>query len=479
MLFLRNLIHKQWLKWLKHKSIVGILAAIATSLLLLIVWLSPSTAQVLKPFTGTPAPKAAYVDRIVSLVDQDRDRLVTIFKDIHQNAELGFMETRTSAIVAKELETLGYEVKTGIGKTGVVGILRNGDGPKVMFRADMDANAVAEVTGLPYASTKRVERNGEEVPVMHACGHDAHTTWLLGLAKAMVALKSEWKGTLILVGQPDEEGGNGATAMIADGLYTRQGVPVPDYLLALHTAPVTTGLVANAAGTRMAGFDQIDVLFKGVGGHGSSPQFTKDPIVMTAHAITQYQTIVARAIDPQETAVITVGSVQAGKDNNVIPGESLVKINLRWFNPAVRETMIKGIRAINQAIAHSYGMPDNQLPTFTMKGNAPPLVNDKALVDRMNPQLVNLVGQKALLESVPATTGSEDVQLLMTDHKDIKMDFAFVGVADPALVAKAQAAGQLVPFSNHNANFQVDLNAIPFGTKVASVMVMELLANAK
>jgi hippurate hydrolase len=314
---------------------------------------------------------------------------------------------------------------------------------------------------------------------MHACGHDAHTTWLLGLAKNMVALKSEWKGTLILVGQPDEEGGGGAKAMIADGLYTKHGVPVPDYLLAMHTAPGPTGLLANAAGTRMAGFDQIDVVFKGVGGHGSSPQFAKDPIVMTAHAITQYQTIVSRAIDPQETAVITVGSVQAGKDNNVIPGESLVKINLRWFNPAVRETMIKGIRSINAAIARSYGMPENQLPTFTQKGTAPPLVNDKTLVDRLNPQLVNLVGPKALLESLPATTGSEDVQLLVGDNKEIQLDFAFVGVADPALFAKAQAEGKLVPFSNHNANFQVDLNAIPVGAKVASVMAMELLTSTK
>ncbi len=474
--FLHHLIQQSGLKRLGRKSrlLLGVFVSIGL-LCIGIVWVGPSAAQVIKPFSGTPAPKAAYLDRIGTLVDQDRDRLVTIFKDIHQHAELGFMETRTAAIVAKELKALGYEVKTGIGKTGVVGILRNGAGPKVMFRADMDANAVAETTGLPYASTQRVERNGEEVPVMHACGHDAHTVWMLGLAKVMVALKSEWKGTLILVGQPDEEGAFGAAAMVKDGLYTRQGVPVPDYLLALHTAPGPTGLVANAGGTRMAGFDQLDVVFKGVGGHGSSPQFTKDPIVMTAHAITQYQTIVARAIDPQEAAVITVGSVQSGLDNNVIPGESLVKVNLRWFNPAVRETMLKGIRAVNEAIARSYGMPDNQLPTLTMKGGAPPLVNDKELVDRLNPQLVNLVGAVALFESLPATTASEDITLLKGGNDTIKLDFAFVGIADPALVAKAQASGQRVPFSNHNANFQVDLNAIPLGAKVASVMTMELL----
>jgi hippurate hydrolase len=452
------------------------LGAIASILLFATIsLLGQHTAQAQKPFTGKPAPKAAYFDRIGSLVDGDRDRLVTIFQDIHQNPELAFTETRTAAIVAKQLKALGYEVKTGIGKTGVVGILRNGDGPKVMFRADMDANAVGEVTGLPYASKKRVERDGEEVPVMHACGHDAHTTWMLGLAKAMVALKSEWKGTLILVGQPAEEGIMGAKAMVEDGLYTQQKVPVPDYLLALHTAPGPTGLIANVGGTRMAGSDAIDVTFKGIGGHGSSPQFAKDPVVMTAHAITQYQTIVARAIDPQEAAVITVGSVQAGEDNNVIPGESLLKITLRWFNPAVRETMIKGIRSVNEAIARSYGMPKDQLPTLTMKGSTTPLVNDKSLVERLNAQLVNLVGQKGLIVEFPATTGAEDAHLLKGDNKNIQFDYAFVGIAEPALFAKARAEGKMVPFSNHNANFQVDLNAIPFGAKVATLMTMELL----
>jgi amidohydrolase len=476
MLYLRNLIRKQRLK---HGSLVGILVAIAICLSLFLgISLKQETAQAQQTFTGTPAPKPAYFDRMVAAIDSDRDRLVAIFKDIHQNPELGFMEVRTAGIVAKELEALGYEIKTGIGKTGVVGILRNSEGPKVMFRADMDALAVKETTGLPYASTTRIERDGEEVPVMHACGHDAHTTWMLGLAKAMVDLKSEWKGTLILVGQPDEEGIMGAEAMVEDGLYTRHGVPVPDYLLALHTAPGPTGLVANVGGTRMAGSDAIDVMFKGIGGHGSSPQFAKDPVVMAAHAITQYQTIVARAIDPQETAVITVGSVQAGEDNNVIPGESLLKINLRWFHPAVRETMIKGIRSINEAIARSYGMPENQLPTLTMKGSTTPLINDKALVDRLNPQLANLVGQKGLIEDFPATTASEDAHLLKGDNPDIQFDYAFVGIADPTLFAKARAEGKMVPFSNHNANFQVDLNAIPLGAKVASVMVMELLGNA-
>ena len=241
--------------------------------------LGDKKAQAQQTISASPT-RPAYLDSMTQLVDEDSDRLIEIFKDIHQNPELGFQETRTSGIVAKQLRDLGYEVKTGIGKTGVVGILRNGEGPTVMFRADMDANAVLEETGLPYASNVTATENGETVPVMHACGHDAHTTWLIGLAKVMAQMKSEWSGTLILVAQPAEELILGAKAMVDDGLYTRHKVPVPDYLLGVHTAPAPTGYVANAAGTRMAGTDQIDVIFKGIGGHGSNPQFTKPEMII-------------------------------------------------------------------------------------------------------------------------------------------------------------------------------------------------------
>lgn len=438
----------------------------------------PSKAQAQQPFTGAPAERPAYFDRLLSVIDQDGDRLINIFKDIHQNPELAFMETRTAGIVAEELQTLGYEVTTGIGETGVVGILRNGDGPTVMYRADMDALPVEEETGLPYASTKRVvQADGSETPVMHACGHDAHTVWMLGLAKAMAELQSEWNGTLIVVAQPAEEVVKGAKTMVEDGLYTRHAVPVPDYLLGMHSAPGPTGVVASTAGTQTAGSDQIDVVFQGVGGHGSSPQLAKDPILMTAHAITQYQSIVARAIDPQEAAVITVGSVQAGDANNVIPEESLLKLSLRWFKPEVRETMVRGIRSVNESIARAYGMPEDQLPTLTEKSGTTPMVNDAVVIDRINPQLANLVGANKLITDFPGTTGSEDAHLLKGDYETIEFGFVFVGVAEPTLFVQAQAEGKTVPFSNHNPNFRVDLNAIPFGTKVAAVMTIGFLQN--
>jgi hippurate hydrolase len=474
MAFFSNFSLKRWLEqWFPWR-----LGAISGSLLLVIAisLIGLHSAQAQKTFEGTPAAKPAYFDRLMAEVDKDGDRLINIFKDIHQNPELQFNETRTAAIVAKELQVLGYEVKTGIGKTGVVGILRNGDGPKVMFRADMDALPVEETTGLPYASTKRAMLpNGVETLVMHACGHDSHVTWMLGLAKAMVALKSDWKGTLILVGQPAEEGVAGARAMVEDGLYTRQGVPVPDYLLGMHSAPGPTGFIASAPGPRMAGSDPVDIVFKGVGGHGSSPHLAKDPILMATNAIIQYQAIVARAIDPQEAAVITVGSFQAGEANNVIPEEARLKLSLRSFKPEVRETMLKGIASVNNSIARAYGMPEDKLPTMTSKGGSPPLVNDKELIERLNPQLANLVGADKIITDFPGTTGSEDIHQLKGDNKKIQFGFVFVGVADPVVFAKARAEGKTVPFSNHNPNFQVDLKAIPFGTKVASLMTMELM----
>jgi len=414
-----------------------------------------------------------------ALVDQDSERLQEIFKDIHQNPELGFMEVRTAGIVAKELETLGFEVKTGIGKTGVVGILKNGDGPTVMYRADMDANAVEENTGVPYASEVRVKReDGIEVPVAHMCGHDAHVTWMLGIAKAMVALKDDWSGTFIAVAQPAEEPITGAQAMLDDGLYTKHGVPVPDYLLGLHTAPGPVGMVIGAGGTRMAGTDQIDVTFYGKGGHGSRPHETKDPVIMAAAAITQYQMIVSRVVDPQETAVLTVGSVQAGTDNNVIPESALLKLNLRFFSLDVRAQMIEAIKSINNGIANTYKVPEDAMPTMVMKGFSPPLVNDPDLVEKLNRSLIPLVGEKNLVPNFPAVTGSEDFHVLAGENKNVKIAYLLVGIADPVEARKAIQDGRGFPFAAHSPDYKVDLSSIPVGTMVGLTMVLEVMANA-
>ncbi len=410
------------------------------------------------------------------LAKADTDRLVTIFKDIHQNPELGFMEERTAAIVAKELSALGFEVQTGIGKTGVVGILRNGSGPTVMYRADMDANAVEEATGLPYASKVRVRRDdGSEAPVGHMCGHDAHVTWMLGMAKAMVALKEDWAGTMVLIGQPAEEPILGAKAMVDAGLYTTYAVPKPDFFIGIHTAPGPVGVVLSSGGPKMAGCDQLDILFKGVGAHGSLPQMSKDPVLMASLAMVEFQAIVSRTITPGETAVLTVGSIQAGSDNNVIPSTALLKANLRWYSPQVREQMLAGIKAISEGIARTYGMPEDQLPVITMKGGSTPLVNQDELAERMATTLKATIGEKNVVTELPPATGSEDVHLLLGPHTDVPFNYLIVGVADPAVYAAAVKEGKMWPYSAHNPNFVVDLRAIPFGTRVATISMLDLL----
>ncbi len=405
----------------------------------------------------------------------DATRLIAIFKDLHQNPELAFMETRTSGIVAKELTSLGYETITGIGKTGVVGILKNGIGPTVMYRADMDCNAVKETTGLPYESTKTMKKeDGAEVPVMHACGHDAHITWMLGVAKIMANLKSQWKGTLIFVAQPAEEAGLGAKAMVTDKMYEK-GVPMPDYLFGMHTLPIPVGTIYNAINERMAGTDQLDVTFYGVAGHGAHPENTKDPIVMASNAVLQYQTIISRNIAPQDAAVLTVGAFQSGYVNNVIPATAVLKLNLRWFNDKDRNILLEGIKNINEGIAVANNLPKDLYPTIIMKGNAAPVVNDNPMVDKVNTALLTVLAPEKIIREIPAEMISEDFpQLVTSNSKKAAYDFMWVGTANPALVAKAKAAGKQYPFYNHNGNYEVDLAAIPLGVEIGVSALLEL-----
>jgi amidohydrolase len=416
------------------------------------------------------------VERVDTLVDSDAAHLVEVFKDIHRNPELGFEETHTAAIVEKALTDLGFEVTTGIGGTGVAAVLHNGSGPVVMYRADMDALPVEEATGLDYASTVRVERDdGSESPVAHVCGHDAHVAWMLGMAKVLSQTTDAWSGTSVLIGQPAEELIAGAAAMVDKGLY--DVVPKPDYLVAMHTAPVPAGMVAAAGGALMAGTDQIDIVFKGVGGHGSMPQLAKDPVLMAALAIVEFQTIVSRTIAPQETAVLTVGSVQAGSVNNVIPDHALLKVNLRWLYPHVRDQLIDGLRAVSNGIARTYGMPEEQLPVITMRGGCTPLVNDERLTARLAGALGNVIDSGNVVTQLPAVTASEDCHLLKGPYRDVPLSYLFVGVADPQVCAKAFEAGKLFPYSPHSPDYVVDLASIPFGAKVASHVMLELLGS--
>ena len=420
---------------------------------------------------------AQAADEIRRMAQADSSRLMEIYKDLHQNPELGFHEVRTSGIVAKELGALGYRVVTGIAKTGVAAVLKNGDGPVVMYRADMDCNAVEERTGLPYASKKRMKKDdGTETPVMHACGHDAHVTWMLGVARIMVQMKARWKGTLVFLAQPAEEPMTGAKAMVAGGLYEK--VPVPDRLFGMHTWPIPLGTIWNGPGVRMAGSDQLDVLFHGIGGHGSSPETGRDPIVMASQAVLQYQTIVSRQIAAQEAAVLTVGAIHAGIDNNVIPAQAELRLNLRWFDEKARNTLVEGIRRINEGIAVANGLPSHLYPEIRFKSMVSPLVNDPSLSSRVNRALAGLIDSTRILTRIPPVMGSEDFQHLVGPGSGTKTDYLFIGVADPAGFEKAQTEGRRYPYSNHSGDYRVEPAAIPLGTAIGAVSLMELFGAA-
>ena len=421
---------------------------------------------------GEPAD-ADLAKKVAKSVDQDEERLVKIFKHIHANPELAFQETKTAALVAKEFKDLGYETYTGVGKTGVVGVLKNGPGPVVMFRGDMDALPVRETTGLPWASKATAPTEGGGfVPVMHACGHDAHVTFLVGVAKVMKELKREWSGTLVLVAQPAEEVGLGADAMVKDGLYDK--APKPDVLVASHVIPLYPAGAASAkAGRRMAGTDQMDVIIYGVGGHGSAPQLAKDPVVMGSMAVLGYQTLISRVVDPQEPAVITVGAFQAGTVNNVIPDSATLKLNLRWFDPKVRAQMIEGIKRITDGIAAAADMPKDRMPRYVMKGSAGPVVNDEEASRRAEAALQLALGRDKVLPGLPPVMGSEDFQNLAAPSPTTKILLIWVGCG-PADVLEGEKKGPM-PAANHNPNFNVELPTIAAGTRANAGIMLEFL----
>jgi hippurate hydrolase len=429
-------------------------------------------ALVSAPAAAAPSPDI--IARVSATIEADAPRLTAIFKDLHQHPEIAFTEARTAGIVARELKALGFEVTTGIAKTGVVGVFRNGPGPTLWFRADMDSNSVLEATGLPWAATQPQRLpDGSEIPVMHACGHDAHTTWLLGLAKAMKTLKADWSGTLVVYAQPAEEVGLGAQAMVKDGLFTR-GFPKPDLALSSHAVPLAVGVAVNAPGVRMAGTDQLDVTFTGVGGHGSTPNLAIDPVVMAAQAVLAYQTVISRSVDPQAPSVLTVGAVEAGRDNNVIPATAELRLNLRWFDRKVRDQMLKRIDEINKGIVLGAGLGSGKVPVREMKGSAGPLVNDPKLAAAVTPALKTLLGEDKLLTDFPSVMGSEDFQEAFAGT-DTPYTFLLIGIAEPARFAAAKAAGRPFPFANHNNDFAVDLPAIPLGTRINTVAALALL----
>lgn len=374
--------------------------------------------------------------------------LERIYADIHAHPELSMQETRTARIAADRLRGAGYEVTEGVGQTGVVGLLRNGDGPTVMLRADMDALPVQEQTGLPYASTQTAtDSTGKAVPVMHACGHDLHVTWLIGAARLLAETRDAWKGTLMPVFQPAEETGTGARAMVDGGLLTQ--FPKPDVILGQHVMVGPAGSVGSRAGVITSAADSLQIRMFGRGAHGSMPQASVDPVVMAAATVLRLQTIVSREIAAADAAVVTVGSLQAGDKENVIPDEAVMKLNVRTFNEDVRTRVLAAITRIANAEAAASGAP--RAPEITPLGRYSLVTNDPDATQRVVDAFRTHFGSDRVREARP-TSASEDFGVFGAAWQTPSV-FWFVGGTDPEKYAEAKQAGRIreIPTNHHPA----------------------------
>jgi hippurate hydrolase len=375
--------------------------------------------------------------------------LEALYTDVHAHPELSLQETRTSRLAADRLRTAGFEVTTGVGKTGVVGVLRNGDGPTVMMRADMDALPVEEATGVPYASkVKATDREGKTVPVMHACGHDMHVTWLVGATALLGQARDSWRGTLMAVFQPAEETAEGAQEMIDDGLFKR--FPKPDVVLGQHVMVGPAGALGGRAGVITSAGDSLQIKLFGRGAHGSMPQASIDPVVMAAATVMRLQGIVSRELAATEAAVVTVGALQAGTKENVIPDEAIIKLNVRTFDEGVRKRVLAAIERIVNAEAAASGAP--RPPEITPIDRYPFVVNDREATTRVVTAFRDHFSADRVMETGPASA-SEDFGSFGAEWQAPSV-FWFVGGTDRETYAKAKEAGRLNELpTNHNPRF--------------------------
>ena len=413
--------------------------------------------------------RRAYLDKLLPDLEE-------LYKDIHSHPELSMQEKRTADIAAKRLKAAGYEVTTGVGKTGVVGLLRNGDGPTVMLRADMDALPVKEETGLPYASSVTTkDREGNTVPVMHACGHDMHVTWLVGATKLLADTRANWKGTVMAVFQPAEETAEGAQAMVDDKLFTR--FPKPDVVLGQHVMVGPAGAIGGRTGVITSAADSFQIRMFGRGAHGSMPQASIDPVVMAASTVLRLQTIVSREIAPTDAAVITIGSLQAGTKENVIPDEAVIKLNVRTFDEGVRKRVLAAIKRIVNAEAAASGAP--KPPEITALDRYSLVSNDAQATDRVADAFrKHFSGERVV--RVQATSASEDFGSFGT-HWEAPSVFWFVGGTDRDVYKKAKAAGKVqeIP-TNHNPRFAPVIHpTLRTGVEALVVAAQAWLASSK
>jgi len=395
------------------------------------------------------------------LAEAELPSLLTIYKDLHTHPELSTHEERSSAIVAKELKLAGCEVTEHVGKYekpgatcfGVIGVMKNGAGPTVLVRTDLDALPVHEETGVPYASTVTTKSDdGKDVPVMHACGHDIHMSTFIGTARALAKLKEKWHGTIIFVGQPAEETVGGARALLKDGLYTRW--PKPDYALALHDdAEIETGKIGVAEGYVYANVDSVDVTVRGAGGHGAYPHKTKDPIVLSAEIINGWQTIVSRENNPIDPLVITVGSIHGGTKHNIIPDEVKMQLTVRTYKKEVRDKVLAAIDRIAKGCAIAAGLPPDKMPDVHVREDefTPATYNNPQLTKRVTAALKVALGSDKIIAKDP-TMGAEDFCAYSLPDHSVPAFMFNVGAVDPAKIAESKKTGVPLP-SLHSSKF--------------------------
>jgi hippurate hydrolase len=419
-----------------------------------------------------PAKVKKYLTAVQERIDAEAPDLETLYKTLHSNPELSLQEERTAARMAKELEQLGFTVTTKVGGNGVVGVLKNGPGPTVLVRTDMDALPVTESTGLPYASTVRTrDKEGNDVGVMHACGHDMHMTCFVGTARVLTKLKDRWQGTIVFMAQPAEEVGAGARMMISDGLLKR--FPRPDYCLALHCdVRAPHGHVNYAEGMLMANVDTLDITVRGKGGHGSAPHTTIDPIVLSARIILDLQTIVSREVNPADPVVVTVGSIHGGTKHNIIPAEVKLQLTIRTLKDDVRKNVLDAIDRHVKAAAVGARAPEPTLHLDTANFT-PAVLNDGALARKTAAAFQSILGEDKVHKVAPFM-GGEDFGRL--GREGIPIFLYFIGTSSPERVAESRKpGGQPLPSLHSDLYYPVPQPTLRTGVLTMSSAVLNLL----
>ncbi|MFV0645460.1 MAG: amidohydrolase [Sphingomonadaceae bacterium] len=423
---------------------------------------------------------SAMADSLHDSVMAKMPDLMNMYRDLHAHPELSFQEIQTAKKLANRVRKLGYEVTEGVGKTGVVAVMRNGEGPTVLIRADMDGLPVKEQTGLPFASQETgVPASGVEGGIMHACGHDTHMSAWLGTAEYLAENKTQWQGTVVMILQPAEELGEGALAMLNDGLYSR--FPKPDYLLAFHdAAQMPAGMIGYSSGYALANVDSVDIVVRGVGGHGAYPQTTKDPIVLASSIVEKLQTLVSRESNPLDPAVVTVGSFHAGAKHNIIPDEARLQLTVRSYSDESRKLLLDGIARIARGEAIAAGIPDSLMPEVTVEDNyTPSTFNTPDFTNAVMGKLRQRFGEQRVLE-VPSVMGGEDFGQFHRAAPDSTESLIFwVGGVPQADWDKAQAGQKELP-SLHSPFWAPDAEkVIATATEALSAATVDLLAPPK